>query len=396
MADRLSTPPRGAHAIAPSSPPASGEIEINLIGAVAGANLGSLKVTPMTRLLDVRGKLLEAVGGQAYFHEAHLLQGGVRYDDPLSTPFTMAATGDVYALFKAPTSATLHVCCYKVTDRAADVWPRRFEGYEDTPLYACVLNHQGRSAALLFLHDSFNDYLEGAAAENASNPKDLTQLQEKCAIRLVNNSGVDERGFGEPHWTSCFYIGGDESALHKFLLLLDGFIIYRSKQIGKTLDVHLRPHKGIDFAKVWDELSYETYSLHDPEIELPVSYFQCAPVQGRQHVIIHISAVDEETFSIVLRGGIRNYCRRMDEHGIEYGYKKVTEWSHGRTGGRCELLGFISSMSLRDKTHFLNLLGDAVFRHLAIKVLIDKEPVKDSPLAKYLDELRQEVPNLHF
>jgi len=287
-----------------------------------------------------------------------------------------------------PENGEFHVCCYKVTDRAADVWPQRFEGDEDTALYAVVLDHQGKPTALLYLRDSFNAYLKAAAAENSSVPEDLTQLQDKCAIRLVIADADDKQGIGRKQWASCFYIGGDESALHNFLLLLDGFITYKSKQMGKTLDVQLRPHKGIDLAPVWEELSYPTYSLHDPEMELPVPFFQCAPVQGKQHVVIHISAVDGETFSVVFNGGIWNYRFRMDEHGIEGGYKVTEE--------KRQFLRFITSMSSRDKTHFLNILGDAVFKHLAIKVLIDEEPVKDSPLAKYLEELRQEVKSLHF
>ena len=113
MAGRFSTPPRGARVITPSSPPGPEKFEIDLIGAVTGANLGSLKVKPATRLIDVQLRLLAAVGGVGRAYEAHLLKGTDEFDEPFGTPFAHAASGDVYGVVKAPTSTPV----YMDTDR---------------------------------------------------------------------------------------------------------------------------------------------------------------------------------------------------------------------------------------------------------------------------------------
>ena len=41
------------------------------------------------------------------------------------------------------------------------------------------------------------------------------------------------------------------------------------------------------------------------------------------------------------------------------------------------------------------LVGDAVFKNLAMRVKLDKKPEEDSPVEAFIDELK-EIPCLHF
>ena len=43
----------------------------------------------------------------------------------------------------------------------------------------------------------------------------------------------------------------------------------------------------------------------------------------------------------------------------------------------------------------LEIIGDGVFKNLAMRVVLDSEPEQDTDVAVFLERLRQ-IPNLHF
>ena len=84
---------------------------------------------------------------------------------------------------RRPETAPWHICVYKVTDCAGDMWSN-YES-DDAGLYAVLMEHEARQSALLYLRDAFNAYLASARVENAAIPQDLPALQEQCGIRLI-------------------------------------------------------------------------------------------------------------------------------------------------------------------------------------------------------------------
>ena len=136
---------------------------------------------------------------------------------------------------RRPETAPWHICIYKVSDCAGDLWSN-FESAEDAALYACLMEHEARQSALLYLRDAFNAYLASARVENPAIPQDLPSLQEKCGIRLVVADAEDPLGVGVKQWMTCFYVAGALESLHNFLVLLDGFIAYKAKASAKQFD----------------------------------------------------------------------------------------------------------------------------------------------------------------
>ena len=48
-----------------------------------------------------------------------------------------------------------------------------------------------------------------------------------------------------------------------------------------------------------------------------------------------------------------------------------------------------------EKARVMNMLGNAVFKNLAMRVVLDREPEEGSDVAQFVSELRR-VPSLHF
>ena len=45
---------------------------------------------------------------------------------------------------------------------------------------------------------------------------------------------------------------------------------------------------------------------------------------------------------------------------------------------------------------FTDMVGDGVFKNLAMRVNLDKQPEPDSDVASFIDELKENFPCLHF
>ncbi len=58
------------------------------------------------------------------------------------------------------------------------------------------------------------------------------------------------------------------------------------------------------------------------------------------------------------------------------------------------LKGLVVS-NTEEKARVMDMLGDAVFKHLAMRVVVDNEPEEGSDVAQFISELRG-VLSLHF
>ena len=69
--------------------------------------------------------------------------------------------------------------------------------------------------------------------------------------------------------------------LNNFLLLLDGFFVWKEKSIAQStpFEVHLYPHLDAhDAGHVWDDLEYKEYSYNEPSKDLPLKIFEVSRV----------------------------------------------------------------------------------------------------------------------
>ena len=102
-ANRFSTPPRAVMKALPTPSPvfAADEFLVDMVTCITGQQLGELKVSASTRLMDVRAPLIAAMGGGINKFEIHLLDSaGTLYESAHSTPFANASPHDVFQVIK--------------------------------------------------------------------------------------------------------------------------------------------------------------------------------------------------------------------------------------------------------------------------------------------------------
>ena len=70
---RYSTPPPALRPLPPASPRRSDEIQV-VLSSIGGENLGTIKVLRITRIIDVKDRLMRCLGGAMGFtFEPHLV-----------------------------------------------------------------------------------------------------------------------------------------------------------------------------------------------------------------------------------------------------------------------------------------------------------------------------------
>ncbi len=170
----------------------------------------------------------------------------------------------------------------------------------------------------------------------------------------------------------------------------DGFIAFKAKQMAKTLEVVLHPHKEIDLNPVWDDLTYESYSLEEPAASLPLPLFSAQPVIGKRVVCLHLQPETVDTMPIIIQGQTWVFRGKFDEHGITGGYV-----GEGETRKYYRVLKGLVVSNSEEKARVMDMLGDAVFKSLAMRGVVDSEPEEDNDVAQFISELRG-VLSLHF
>lgn len=118
MADRFSTPPRTRQLPALNAVLMDDEFVVDMVGALTGQNLGQLKVTSSTTLMEVRVPLIGATGGGVNMFEIHLLDArGQVFENSSSTPFANASPHDVFQVIKVKMSDMIYLDLDRKTKR---------------------------------------------------------------------------------------------------------------------------------------------------------------------------------------------------------------------------------------------------------------------------------------
>jgi hypothetical protein len=100
---RCVTPPRNVmrQLPVPTAVLTDDEFLVEMTACLSGHNLGQLKVSTTTTLMDVRVPLIGATGGGVNEFEIHLLDAnGEIFDKATSTPFANASPDDVFQVIK--------------------------------------------------------------------------------------------------------------------------------------------------------------------------------------------------------------------------------------------------------------------------------------------------------
>ena len=293
---------------------------------------------------------------------------------------------------RLPTHAPVVVCLYKVTDEACDVYPH-YEGQCGVKLHQVQIQHEARPSVTFGVIDEFNLLLRKKHAKDEAMPASLVELQQKTGIKFVLTDRTDPDGVGFVQWRLAVYVPGGEDALNNFMFLLDEFFVHKSDSMAREtpFEVHLHPHKLVNIADCWDELAYERYTLEEPSDKLPLSIFEAQPVARKRIVALHIQPETSDAMSILVTGDTWNFRSRLDAHGVAGAY-------YGTDDNR-KYIRLLKSINVADKAQqdrVLDMVGDMVFKNLAIRVILDSQPDDDEGAVSAFVQRMREVPSLHF
>ena len=286
---------------------------------------------------------------------------------------------------RLPANAPVYVCLYRITDVAGDLWELFHE--KDLPLFQVQVSHQAQRSVTWSMRDSFNEFLRAGHTANNELPASLQQLEIAAGVRLVVTDRSDPEGVGFQQWRVAFYCVD----LQNFLMLLDSFWKFKERQLARDtpFEITLHPHTGIDIASLWDDLEYEHYALQEPNDTLPLHVFDAQPVVGKRITVINIQIESATLFSIVITGHTWPWRGRLDEMGISGGYCASDETqSESEPRKYYRVWKEIDASSEVQRQKFLDVLGEKVFNHLAMRVTIDKPPEPETDVAIFINALR--------
>jgi hypothetical protein len=88
----------------------------------------------------------------------------------------------------------------------------------------------------------------------------------------------------------------------------------------------------------------------------------------------------------------------MDAHGVNGGYFKEDGADDGSSESKGTYYRFLKDVDVSEEAgaaRITDAVGDAVFKHLAMRVVIDGEPEADSDVSAFIETLR-DISCLHF
>lgn len=98
--------------------------------------------------------------------------------------------------------------------------------------------------------------------------------------------------------------------------------------------------------------------------------------------------------SIIWSGNTWNYRSALDKAGVK-GAKVDVDGKDGASTNSGQYYRILKSIDVsQDEGKVQNIIKD-VFHNLAMKVLVESDPIEDSHVAEFIEELRT-LPNLHF
>ena len=282
------------------------------------------------------------------------------------------------------------VTATKITNVAGDIWPELDNpSLASLPLYQIQISQdeKARPNVLYNFKAAFEAFLShGKSADETALPS-LQEL-ERLGIRLVNTKPDDPDRVGVVPWRKVFYVVGDPETkpVSNMLLLLDGF--WKTKEIEhqRKFDVQLHPHLSADVADVWDDLEFSGYSLEDPADDLPLKFWEGGPVSGKRIVSMYLQTSEGGLIDVLFGGYTYAFKARFDALGVKGGMAN---------GAYYRRLEGLASDDPEQMQLLKKILGDGIFKDLAIRVVTEGDVPEDSPLSAFVQQLRKRS-SCHF
>jgi len=193
----------------------------------------------------------------------------------------------------------------------------------------------------------------------------------------------------------AFYVAGttEMKSLNNFLYLLDDFFLFKERTMAKErpFEVHVHPHTGVVIEI--DDFQYEHYVFNEPTATLPLGIFEAQPVATKRIIVLYIQPESPETISILVSGNTWNFRSRLDSHGVAGAY--FAEDGNEEKRKYYRVMKHINVSDASQRQRVLQMIGEQVFKNLAIRVVLESVPEQDTGVAAFAEKLR-EIPSLHF
>ena len=125
---------------------------------------------------------------------------------------------------------------------------------------------------------------------------------------------------------------------------------------------------------------------------LAVSCVSCIAVAGCEFALPRPES--ETCLSVLWSGNTWNFRSALDEAGVKGAYVDE-EGGEDENQGKRKYFRILKSIDATEETKRIQNVLKEVFQNLAMKVIVETEPVYDSEVAVLFEELRK-LPNLHF
>ena len=103
----------------------------------------------------------------------------------------------------------------------------------------------------------------------------------------------------------------------------------------------------------------------------------------------------ETRLSVLFSGNTWNYRSALEEAGVKGAYVDEEDGGEGESSAKRKYFRILKSIDASEETMIIQNVLKEVFQNLAMKVVLESEPVEDSDVAGLIEELRK-IPNLHF
>ena len=113
---------------------------------------------------------------------------------------------------------------------------------------------------------------------------------------------------------------------------------------------------------------------------------------GKRIVVLFIQPESSEMLSIIGSGNTWNFRGRLDGHGVAGAY-----FSEGSDENKkyYRVMKNIDVSQASQRQRILQLVGERVFKNLALRVVLDSMPDHDSSVSAFVEQLRC-IPSLHL
>lgn len=116
---------------------------------------------------------------------------------------------------------------------------------------------------------------------------------------------------------------------------------------------------------------------------------------GKKIVVMHVQPESETCASVLWSGNTWNYRSALDEAGVRGAYVDEENGENSTEDGKRKYFRILRSFDVAAEQQKVQDILKEVFSNLAMKCIVESEPIDGSAVAEWFRDLRQ-IPSLHF